>query len=129
VHFHTVDQVLVAAEAEMPDHPDMNTIADLRVGRSPHAALVAAASAFVPITLVAWISWQLIENDRDTLLESQFSQWALLTFCAAALTCVAACVFWRSRKVLVGVVVGVLLAGLAVLCGLLIDLVGSGGLA
>lgn len=113
----------------MPDHEDMNTVADVRVGRSPYATVVAAASVFVPITLVAWVSWQAIEGDRGTLLRSQFSQWALVTLGAAVLTCVAAGVFWRSRKMHIGVVLGTLLAGLAVAGGLLLDIVGSGGLA
>ena len=107
----------------------MGTVADLRRGRSPHAALVAAVSTFVPITLLAWVAWQVLERDQDTLLSSQFSQWTLLSLGASALTCVAAGVFWRARNVLVGVGLGVLAAALAVLFGLMVDIVGSGGLA
>ena len=107
----------------------MNIVADLRLGRPPQAALTAAASVFLPITLVSWITWKVIEGDRGTLLESQFSQWTSMTISAAALTCVAAAVFWRSRNVRVGAVLGLLLAAAALACGLFIDLVGSGGLA
>ena len=70
----------------MPDHEDMTTIADVRLGRSPYAAVVAAASTFVPIALVAWVSWQAIEGDSNTLLRSQLSHWAWVTFGAAVLT-------------------------------------------
>jgi hypothetical protein len=111
------------------DHGGMATIADLRAGRSPHAALLAAGSAFAPTTISAWVSWQALEGGRDTLLASQLPQWALLSGGAAALTCVAAGVFWRAPNVHLGVVIGVLLATLAVLSGLLVDVVGSGGLA
>lgn len=113
----------------MPDHEDMSTVADVRLGRSPYAAVVAAASTFVPITLVAWVSWQAIEGDRNTLLRSQFSQWAWVTFGATVLTCVATAVFWRSRKAHIAAALGTLLAGLGVLGGLLVDIVSSGGLA
>ncbi|GGO73888.1 hypothetical protein GCM10012276_20580 [Nocardioides deserti] len=107
----------------------MRTVADVRLGRSSYAAVVAAASTFVPITIVAWASWQAIEGDSNTLLGSQFSQWAWGTFGAAVLTCVVAAVFWRSRKAHIAGALGALLAGLAVAGGLLVDLVGSGGLA
>jgi hypothetical protein len=90
---------------------------------------VAVASAFLPIALVAWIAWQTMEGDNETLLRSQFVQWAWTTLEAAAVTCLAAATFWRSRRTYGGVVVGVVLAGVAVLCGLAVDLVGSGGLA
>ena len=106
----------------------MSTLADLRHGRTGHAALAAVASAFVPITLVAWISWQVIEGDGDTLPSSEFRRWAIVAICAAALTCASAGVFWRSRNVLAGAASGVILAGLAVLGGLMVDLVTSGGL-
>lgn len=107
----------------------MGTIADLRRGRTRHAALVAAASVFVPIALVAWISWEVIEGDEDTLLRSEFRGWAIAAFWAAVLTSVSAGVSWRSRNVLAGAAVGIALAGLAVLGGLVVDLVTSGGLA
>lgn len=113
----------------MPDDLDVSALADARLGRSPYAAVVAAASTFVPITLVAWVSWQAFEGDRNTLLRSQFPQWAWVTFGAAGLTCVAAAVSWRSRKAHLAVALGTLLAGLAVAGGLLVDIVGSGGLA
>jgi hypothetical protein len=119
----------VAADGGVPDHEDMSTVADVRLGRSRYATVVAVASTFVPITLVAWISWQAIEGDGNTLLRSQFSQWAWVTFGAAVLTCGAAAVFWRSRKAHIAVALGTLLAGLAVAGGLLVDIVSSGGLA
>src|SRR5918993_1118310 len=111
----------------MKDHEDVGTVADVRAGRSPHAAVVAAASVFVPITLVAWVSWQIMEGEGSTLLRSEFSRWALVTVGVAALTCVVAGVFWRTGKVRVGVLVGVLLAALAVGVGLLVDVATSGG--
>jgi hypothetical protein len=94
-----------------------------------HAALAAAASVFVPIALVAWVSWQVIEGDDDTLVRSQFQHWATVSFCAAALVLASAGAFWRSRNVLVGVASGVVVAGLAVAGGLMVDIVTSGGLA
>ena len=107
----------------------MSTAADLRHGRTRHAPLAAAASVFVPIALVAWASWQAIEGQDDTLLRSQLHRWAIVSFCAAALVLVSAGAFWRSRNVLVGVASGVVLAGLAVAGGLLVDVATSGGLA
>ena len=84
---------------------------------------------FAPISLVAWIAWQAIEGDNNTLTRSQFPQWAFLTLGAAVITCLAASVFWRTRRGLIGVALGTVLAVLAVLGGLLADVVGSGGLA
>jgi hypothetical protein len=49
--------------------------------------------------------------------------------CAAALVLVCSGAFWQSRNVLVGVASGVVLVGLAVAGGLLVDVVTSGGLA
>ncbi len=103
--------------------------ADVRDGRIPHAPWAAGASVFVPIALVAWVSWQTIEGDRDTLLRSQFSTWLLVIACAAALTCLAAGVFWRTTGTRAGVILGALAAVLAVMGGLLVDIAGSGGLA
>lgn len=107
----------------------MGTVADLRRGRTRHAPLAAAASVFLPIALVAWISWQAIEGDGDTPLRSQFQHWAVVVCCAAALVLVCSGAFWQSRNVLVGVASGVVLVGLAVAGGLLVDVVTSGGLA
>lgn len=113
----------------MVDHDDMGTAADVRAGRSTHTAVVAAASAFVPIALVAWVSWRALEGQDDTLLRSQFAQWAWVTFGAAALTCVVAGVFWRSGKARLGVILGVVLAALALAAGLVVDIATSGGFA
>lgn len=107
----------------------MSTIAELRLGRRPHVLLFAAVAAFLPITLVSWIAWRVIEGDGSTLLTSQFPQWLLVTLGGAVVTCVANGVFWRTPSAYAGVVLGVLSAVLAVLAGLFIDLVGSGGLA
>ncbi|HYF71280.1 MAG TPA: hypothetical protein VD864_00590 [Nocardioides sp.] len=107
----------------------MSTVRELRAGRSSGATVVAAASTLVPITLVAWITWQVIEADRETLTSSEFSPWAVVTLGAAVLVGVVAGVFWRSSRTRAGSAVGILLAVVAVLAGLLVDIVGSGGLA
>ena len=107
----------------------MSPVADLRLGRTRHAAVAAAASVWVPVTAVAWISWQVIEGDGDTLLGSEFRHWAIVSLCSAALTSASACAFWRSRNVLVGVALGTVFAVIAVIGGLSVDVVTSGGLA
>lgn len=126
---HAGERASMASDRGMPEHGAMSTVAGLRVGRSNVTTVVAATSVFVPITLFAWASWQAIEGDRNTLLRPQFSLWAWVTFGAAVLTCVAAGVFWRSRKARIGVALGAMLAGLAMAGGLVVDIVGSGGLA
>ena len=107
----------------------MGTVADVRTGRSARVVVAAAASVFVPITLVAWVYWQNLEGEEDTLLSDQFSQWQLVTLGGAALTWMVAVVFWQSHKARVGALIGAVLAGLAVMVGLVVDIVTSGGLA
>jgi len=107
----------------------MTTSADLRHGHTRHATVVALASVFVPTTVAAWITWQAIEGGADTLTASEFRRWLTVSGCVAILVYVSAMAFWRTRGVVAGAAAGLLLAGLAVLGGLLVDLVASGAFA
>lgn len=98
-------------------------------GGSPRTVALAAAATSVPIGVVAWVLWQVLEGDRDTVLASQFTPWITATLLTAVVVCTAAATVWRSRPGWLGVALGVVLSGVAVAVGLLVDLVTSGGLA
>ena len=72
----------------------MKTIADLRDGRSPRVTVVATASTFVPITLVAWATWLALEREAG----SHFGVWIVFTLGLAVLTQMTARVFWRTPR-------------------------------
>ena len=73
----------------------------------------------------AWIAWQSLQGERATLLQSEFQSWMTVAVVVATVTVVAA-IALRARCALArGLMLGLVLAGVADLVGLFIDIVTS----
>ncbi|WP_126688197.1 hypothetical protein [Nocardioides ferulae] len=105
----------------------MSTDTGVRAQQSPRTAAVAGAATFVPIVAVAYLAWQILEDGRETLTRSDFAPWLLVTAAVAVVTCATTALLWRRGRI--GVALGAVLAVLAIVAGLAVDLVSSGGLA
>ena len=97
--------------------------------RSLLAAVAAGALTCVPVCATAWTAWQVIEGGQNTLLTSQFRQWALVTLTTALVLSVAVIAVWRKRAARLGAVTGLVVACAAVGAGLLAEIADSGGFA
>ena len=109
---------------QMADNERMAKLVELRNGRTPHAAAVSAATVFL-VAGGAWVGWQLAQEDAPTLLRSESETWLTLLAAGTVIVTVVGAVFWRGRNVRLGLVTGLALAILAVLSGLVVDIITS----
>lgn len=98
--------------------------------RSRRPLVGGATTAFLVNATAAWLTWQILQGDRDTVNHSEFDSWLLVVGAAASATVIATVVALRSQRwFAAGLILGLVLAGVADVVGLFVDIVTSGGLA
>lgn len=103
----------------------MPQLIELRQGRTRHAGPIAGASVFVLVTGGGWVAWQLMQGDESTLRQSQFETWLIGLAIGTTVVALLGATFWTGRNVRLGVAAGLALAAVAMLLGLLNDVLTS----
>ena len=67
----------------------------------------------------------MVQGDAPTLLRSEFEDWLTWLAVGAALVAILGAMFWRARNVRAGLVAGFALAAVAVVFGLVVDIITS----
>ena len=101
-----------------------NGTATPRASAPPFFA-IGVLAGFVVNATAAWIAWQNLQGDRDTLVQSEFGSWLAVAAIVATGTVVSAIALRAKRALALGLVLGLALAGAADLIGLFIDIMTS----
>lgn len=84
---------------------------------------VGVLAGFAVNATAAWITWQGLQGDRATLRQTEFQSWIAVAIIVAAVTIGVAIALRTMRELAAGLLLGLVLAGVADLLGLFIDIV------
>lgn len=104
---------------------NVGRLSDFRRGRDRRAVPVAAAVECLLIVGVAWVAWQVMQDDAPTLLDTQFQTWLVISLVGAGVATLVGVVFWRSFHARLALAGGLVLSVVLVLLGLLNDILTS----